>query len=128
MNALQRLILGRMSELDLTFAEVGRRGDIPSNTVWVLTKKLKHRQPPRAQTLERLAKGLDLPLDVVRAAAAEAAGYRLEDLTTTLDAAEDMRVIAQVIGDLNETDRATLRSLVVTYGESLRKGRQADTR
>lgn len=119
MNAMQRLIRQRMAELDLSFAEVGRRGDIPQNTVWRLANKVQHRQPPRAQTLERLARGLDLPLDVVRAAAADAAGYRLEEINTTLEAAEDVRIVVAAMSELSAADRAKLRRMAQMFAEEM---------
>lgn len=120
MNAMQRLIRTRMAELDLSFAEVGRRGGIPPNTVWALAKKSRHRQPPRAQTLERLARGLDLPLDVVRAAAADAAGYRLEEVSTTLEAAEDVRIVVAAMAELSAADRAKLRRMAQMFADEMR--------
>lgn len=114
-NALSKLIRTRMAEMDLSFAEVGRRGDIPSNSVWRLATKTTHLQPPRAQTLERLARGLSLPLDVVRAAAAEAAGYRLEEITAPIDAAEDVRIVAAAMGEMTPADRAKLRKMAQMF-------------
>jgi transcriptional regulator with XRE-family HTH domain len=128
MNALQRLIKSRMAELDLTFPEVERRGGPPQNTVWALVQKKVHKQPPRRATLEKLAKGLDLPLDVVRAAAAEAAGYRLEEVTTTLEAAEDVRIVAQAMGQLDAQDRAKLRMLAQAFLDGVQQDKQAGTR
>jgi len=119
MNALQRLIKARMAELDLTFYEVGRRGGMPHTTAWTLASKAEHRQIPRIKTLKALSKGLDLPLDVVRVAAAEAAGIRIEEITldsgSTLATAENIRVVAAVMGKLSQKDQEKLRRLAISF-------------
>jgi transcriptional regulator with XRE-family HTH domain len=116
MNALSRLIHRRKEELGLSWYEIAKAGGFSSHTiVYMLAKKTEHRQPPRADTLERLAQALDVPLDIVRLAAADAAGYRLEGVTTTLDAAEDVRFIAQVMAELPERDRLKLRQLAQAF-------------
>lgn len=124
MNALQRLIRSRMAELDLTFRDIGTRGGLPWTTVSALANKTEHRQAPRRGTLEKLAKGLDLPLDVVRAAAAESAGFSLQEIPlgsqiTSLAAAEDVRIVAAVMGELSASDRAKLRRLAIAFKNEL---------
>jgi transcriptional regulator with XRE-family HTH domain len=115
MNALQRLIRTRMAELDMSFRDVAAKGGLPFGTVSALANKTVHRQVPRRATLEKLAKGLDLPLDLVRAKAAESAGYRLEETVTTLEAAEDIRVVAAAMTEMTPADRAKLRRLAIAF-------------
>ena len=77
MNPLQQLIRRRLDERGWSYGEVSRRGGLPRSTVHHLaTTEVVHRMPQPA-TLERLARGLDLPLEVVRDAAAEAAGIHV---------------------------------------------------
>jgi hypothetical protein len=99
-NALQRLIQNRMAEMGLSYSEVARIGDLPKPTVYALATKAEHRQPPRPDTLKRLARGLSLPLSTIRQAAAEAAGYRLQEVS--VDAEDGMRVIVATYEQLNE--------------------------
>lgn len=126
MNALQRLIRNRMTELEITYEELAKRGGFPSHTtVWTLANKKEHRQVPRRATLQKLAKGLDVPLDVVHAAAADAAGYSVEEIQlgdgiTTLHAAEDVKIVVAAMGDLSESDRAKLRRMAVAFAEQAR--------
>lgn len=120
MNPLQRLIRQRMSELGLTFSEVGRRGDLPMTTVHALATKTEHRQVPRPATLEKLAKGLDLPADVVRSAAVDAAGYQLEEITGT----RDVHIVVATYEKLTEHDRRTIQRMM----QSMLDDMNADSR
>lgn len=125
MNALQRLIRTRMTEQNMTFRDVGTRGGLAWTTVSTLAGKKIHKQVPRRGTLEKLAKGLDVPLDVVYTAAVEAAGLSLQEVPlgsniNDLGAAEDLRIIAAVVGELSAADRAKLRRLALAFSEELR--------
>jgi transcriptional regulator with XRE-family HTH domain len=124
MNALARLILRRKDELGLTWKELAAAGGWPSHTIiHSLAMKAEHKQPPRNVTLERLAKALDVPLDLVRAAAAEAAGLRLEEIKMPLDVAEDVRIVAAAMGELSASDRAKIRSLATDFLNDVREQR-----
>lgn len=131
MNALQRLIRQRMSELDLTFREVGEKCGLPWTTISGLVRKKDYKQIPRRGTLEKLAKGLDLPIDVVYAAAVEAAGLSLQEIPLgskidSLSAAEDVRIVAAVMGELSAADRAKLRRLALAFSEELQAEKEAE--
>jgi hypothetical protein len=79
MDALQRLIHERMRELRRSYGDVARLGGLSRSTVHHLaTTHGRAGRLPNPVTLERLAAGLDLPLSVVRAAAASAAGFVLD--------------------------------------------------
>lgn len=120
-NDLQRLIRRRMDELDINYYEVARRGGFPSHTtVYALVHKKEHKQPPRAETLERLAKALDVDLGLVRAAASKAAGYELKEITTTLAASEDVRIVADAMGEMTAADRALIRKVAVHLQQNSR--------
>lgn len=121
MNALQKLILNRMDELNMNYYDVARAGGFPHHTtVYALVHKKEHKQPPRSETLKRLAKALDVDLSLVRAAASEAAGYKLHDITTTLDASEDVRIVAAAMGELSPADRKLIRMLAVERLKAVR--------
>jgi transcriptional regulator with XRE-family HTH domain len=77
MNALQELIRRRMADNGWSYGDIARRGGLPRSTVHNLATVEQLSRPPRPVTLERLALGLDVPLDTVRTAAATAAGFQL---------------------------------------------------
>src|SRR5262249_61077826 len=74
MDALQLLIRARMQELHRSYGEVARVGGLPRSTVHHLATHGRSGRLPNPTTLERLAAGLDLPLESIRTAAAQAAG------------------------------------------------------
>lgn len=113
MNALARLIQRRKTELDLTWQEIADRGGFSSHTiVHALATKPVHKAPPRAETLARLAKALELPENIVRAAAFDAAGLTVEETEIPLNVMEDIRVIAAGASEMSEHDRAIVRNIV----------------
>jgi hypothetical protein len=79
MNALQQLIRTRMTELNRSYGEIARRGGLPRSTVYHLASSHRPVRVPNPRTLERLAVGLEVPEHVVRAAAAAAAGFVLDE-------------------------------------------------
>jgi transcriptional regulator with XRE-family HTH domain len=79
MNALQQLIQTRMTELNRSYGEIARRGGLPRSTVYHLASNHRPVRVPNPRTLERLAVGLEVPEHVVRAAAATAAGFVLDE-------------------------------------------------
>lgn len=128
MNDLARLIFRRKEELGLSWYDIRDRGPFPSHTIpYALATKREHKQPPRALTLQRLAKALEIDLDLVRAAAASAAGYDMSQGTpTTLEVAEDLRVIAQAMGQMSETDRAKVRKIALSFLPDSRESLDSD--
>ena len=78
-NPLQRLIQERLRERKLSYGDVARRGGLPRSTVYTLATTLNLVRPPRPATIDALAKGLDVPVSAVRAAAAESTGLHYYD-------------------------------------------------
>ena len=78
-NPLQRLIQQRLREQAWSYGDVARRGGLPRSTVYTLATTRNLARPPRPATLDGLAKGLDLPVSAVRAAAAESTGLHYYD-------------------------------------------------
>ncbi len=78
-NPLQHLIQQRMRERGWSYGEVARRGGLPRSTVYTLAMTRNLARPPRPATLDGLAKGLDVPVSAVRAAAAESTGLHYYD-------------------------------------------------
>jgi transcriptional regulator with XRE-family HTH domain len=74
LNPLQRLIQQRMRERGWSYGQVARRGGLPRSTVATLAATRNLGRPPRPATIDALAKGLGVPVSVVRTAAAESTG------------------------------------------------------
>ena len=79
LNPLQRLIQQRMRERGWSYGEVARRGGLPHSTVHTLAATRNLARPPRPATIDALAKGLDVPVSAVRAAAAASTGLHYYD-------------------------------------------------
>jgi transcriptional regulator with XRE-family HTH domain len=109
MNALQQLIRGRMEERGWSYADVARRGGIPRSTVHHLATTELLRRPPHPVTLEGLAKGVGVPLDTVRAAAAQAAGLVAWKEPTT---DPDIEVLVAALEQLSADDRRHVLALI----------------
>src|SRR5271156_6095566 len=80
-NPLQRLIARRLRERGWSYGEVARRGGLPRSTVYTLATTRNLVRPPRPATIDALAVGLDVPVSMVRAAAAESTGLHYYDET-----------------------------------------------
>jgi transcriptional regulator with XRE-family HTH domain len=79
LNPLQRLIHQRLRERGWSYGEVARRSGLPRSTVYTLAMTRNLARPPRPATLDGLAKGLDVAVSAVRAAAAESTGLHYYD-------------------------------------------------
>ena len=120
LNPLQRLIRQRMREQGWSYGDVAKRGGVPRSTVYTLAITRNLARPPRPATLNGLAWGLDLPVAVIRAAAAESTGLHYYD--DELGGAEavgdpDRDLLIASIDELSPEDRKHVLALV----ESLRK-------
>jgi len=118
-NPLQRLIRQRLRERGLSYGEVARRGGLPRSTVYTLAVTRNLSRPPRPATIDGLAKGLDVPVSVVRAAAAESTGlHYYDDVTVPADSPGDheRELLIASIDELTPEDRRHVAALV----ESLR--------
>lgn len=123
-NAFARLIERRREELGLSWYDIAKIGGFGSHTiVYALARKVEWKQPPRQETLRRIAKALSLPLDVVKAAAAEACGYQQQEISVPLDAAEDVKVVVATMTDLSAADREELRRRAVAFAQEVRAER-----
>ena len=109
MNALQKLIRGLMAEHRWSYADVAARGGLPRSTVHHLATNEKPGRPPHPATLERLAAGLGVPLDTVRAAAAEAVGLAVWQQPTQ---DSEIEVLVAALNRLSPDDRKHVAALV----------------
>ena len=109
MNPLQQLIRGRMAERGWSYGDVARRGGLPRSTVHHLATTELLRRPPHPATLAALAKGLDIPLDPTRRAAAAAAGLAAWKEPT---ADPDLEVLVAALTQLSQEDRRHVLALI----------------
>jgi transcriptional regulator with XRE-family HTH domain len=119
LNPLQRLIRQRIQERGWSYGEVARRGGLPRSTVSTLAATRNLGRPPRPATIDALAKGLDVPVSAVRAAAAESTGlhYYDEPSARHQDPRDREReLLIASIDELTPEDRRHVAALV----ESLR--------
>lgn len=76
-NSLQILIRERRRSEGLSYAGIATRGGLSRSTVYYLATTDQLHRSPSASTLDKLARGLGLPVDIVRRAAAEAVGLHI---------------------------------------------------
>ncbi len=98
-----------MADRRWSYGDVARRGDLPRSTVHHLATHDGLVRPPHPDTLAGLARGLDVPLDTVRAAAATAAGLVIwpEPVTDP-----DVDVLVASLNKLTAEDRRHVQALV----------------
>lgn len=104
MNALQALIAAHVAATGESYADIARRGGMSRQTVSSLALRDTSRQTPRPETLRKLAAGLGLDLQTVRAAAANAAGFQtihVED--------QDALIIVAALAELDDEQRDALK-------------------
>jgi transcriptional regulator with XRE-family HTH domain len=123
-NPLQRLIQQRLKEGKLSYGDVARRGGLPRSTVYTLATTRNLVRPPRPATIDALARGLDVPVSAVRAAAAESTGLHYYDEAPSGQQPGDQErdLLIASIDELSPEDRRHVAALV----ESLRKKASPD--
>src|SRR5580693_2419461 len=120
-NPLQRLIQERLQERGWSYGEVARRGGLPRSTLYTLATTRNLVRPPRPATIDGLARGLDLPVSAVRAAAAESTGMHYYDEPAEgpgrgVPGDQERELLIASIDELSAEDRRHVAALV----ESLR--------
>ncbi|WP_330458252.1 helix-turn-helix domain-containing protein [Streptomyces sp. NBC_00820] len=119
-NALQQLIRERLDRKGWSYGDVARRGGVPRSTVHHLATTERVVRMPQAATLEGLAKGLELPLDAIRRAAAEACGIHVygapstegADKTAPLSGDPEVDLLIASVQQLSADDRRHVAALV----------------
>jgi transcriptional regulator with XRE-family HTH domain len=126
-NPLQRLIQQRLREQDWSYGDVARRGGLPRSTVYTLAATRNLARPPRPATIDALARGLDVPVAAVRAAAAESTGLHYYDEVSAGGGERagdpERELLIASIDELSPEDRRHVTALV----ESLRRKASADS-
>jgi transcriptional regulator with XRE-family HTH domain len=120
-NPLQRLIAARLQERGWSYGEVARRSGLPRSTIYTLATTRNLVRPPRPATINGLARGLDVPVSAVRAAAAESTGMHYYDEPRAESGSGDpgdqeRELLIASIDELSAEDRRHVAALV----ESLR--------
>ena len=118
-NPLQRLIQQRLRKRDWSYGDVARRGGLPRSTVYTLATTRNLARPPRPATIDALARGLDVPVSVVRTAAAESTGLHYYDQGPAGQrdqGDQEWELLIASIDELSPDDRRHVAALV----ESLR--------
>jgi transcriptional regulator with XRE-family HTH domain len=121
-NALQQIIKERLDQRGWSYGDVARRGGIPRSTVHHLATAERLVRMPLPASLEGLSKGLELPLDTVRRAAAEACGIHLYSegpSPTPQDPDVDMLIAS--VQQLSAEDRKHVAALVESLLDRTRK-------
>jgi transcriptional regulator with XRE-family HTH domain len=124
-NPLQRLIRQRLREQGWSYGEVSKRGGLPRSTVYTLATTRNLARPPRPATIDALAKGLEVPVSAVRAAAAESTGLHYYDEAPAereRPGDPERELLIASIDELTPEDRRHVLALV----ESLRRRASAD--
>src|SRR5579872_1994934 len=124
-NPLQSLILERLRERRWSYGEVARRGGLPRSTVYTLATTRSLGRPPRPATIDALARGLEVPVSAVRAAAAESTGLHYYDEAPggpQQPADRERELLIASIDELTPEDRRHVAALV----ESLRNRTSAE--
>lgn len=117
MNPLALLVRTRMDERRWSSYDVERHGGPPASTVLrIADPKISWRQPPRQDTLERLAKALELPLARVQQAAIEAVGYRVGARSTS----DHIALVVAAMQDLPADKQRRIADMVLNMVEMLR--------
>jgi transcriptional regulator with XRE-family HTH domain len=125
LNPLQHLIHRRLRERGWSYGEVARRGGLPRSTVYTLATTRNLTRPPRPATIDGLAKGLDVPVSAVRAAAAESTGLHYYDevpVEREHPGDQERELLIASIDELTPEDRRHVAALV----ESLRRRASQD--
>ena len=122
-NALQELVRERLERQGWSYGDVARRGGIPRSTVHHLATAERLVRMPQPNTLEGLARGLELPLDAVRRAAAESCGIHLYEAAPD----PEVDVLIASLSQLSSQDRRHVAALVESLLERGRKGEDGES-
>lgn len=98
-----------MEERRWSYSDVALRGGLPRSTVHHLATNPRPATRPNPATLERLAAGLELPLDTIRSAAAAAAGFAVWKVPTE---DPEIEVLVAALTRLSAADRLHVAALV----------------
>ncbi|GHH83300.1 hypothetical protein GCM10018781_70110 [Kitasatospora indigofera] len=119
-NALQRMMRRQLDAQGWSYGDVARRGGLPRSTVHHLATAERLVRMPQPATLERLAAGLELPLETVRRAAAETCGIYL--YAEGEPGASTDPEVATLIASLQQLSAADRQHVAALVDSLLRRG------
>lgn len=111
-NTLQHVVKQRVEQEGWSYGDVARRGGIPRSTVHHVATAERLTRMPQPATLEGLAKGLQLPLDYVRRAAARSCGIHLYTDEGQTPADPEVGLLVASLQQLTPADRRHVAALV----------------
>ena len=109
MSPLGDLVRDRLHDRGWSYAELARRSGLPRSTVHYLATREQLRRVPEPAVLEALARGLELPVDRLRRAAAATAGITVYEETSR---DPDVSVLIASVEQLTPEDRRHVTALV----------------
>jgi HEAT repeat protein len=107
-TTLQALLRERLENKNWSYGDVARRGRIPRSTVHHLATAERLLRMPQPATLDGLARGLELPLDIVRRAAAQSCGIHVYEPAPD----PEVDVLIASLQQLSAQDRRHVAALV----------------
>lgn len=123
MNALQQLIADYLADHPgETYSSIARRGDMSKQNVQAIATKKAYKQSVLQDTIPALARGLETSESVVRAAAADAAGFGIEGLRQ----GDETLLVAQY-RDLDPRDAEELQRRLRYLAAEARERRARET-
>lgn len=118
MHPLGKLIRDRIRDKGWSMHDVARNGGPAARTVAHLADaRVRWRQTPRPETLQKLARGLQLPLAQIQRAAVESIGYAVVDIAPN----DSVRTVVAVMSELTEEQQRTISDMVLRLAESYQR-------
>ncbi|WP_202486537.1 helix-turn-helix transcriptional regulator [Streptomyces sp. SID4985] len=111
-SSLRELIRSRLDRFGWSYGDVARRGGISRSTVHHLATAPRLARMPQEATLEGLARGLGVPVEPLRRAAAEAAGVSLYYESVPEQADPEVEILIASVCRLSAADRRHVAVLV----------------
>jgi len=128
-NTLQLLIRERIGTQRWSYGDVARRGGLSRSTVHHLATAERPVRMPQPATLEGLARGLDLPPEIVRRAAARSCGIHVYEPAPLPAPDPEADVLIASLQQLSARDRRHVAALVESLlAHDRRADQQADQR
>lgn len=118
-KTLRDLVLEHIDRTGDSYSQIAQKTGLSKPLIGIIATNAEPRAY-RSDSVEKLAQGLRLPVDVVSRAAAASAGMAVEELTTR-SGRDDARIVSELLDDLSDEELATLRIMVQALAE--RRGR-----
>lgn len=114
-KTLRDLLLEHIDRTGDSYSDIAKKTGLSKSAVGILVASTAPRGY-RAGTVDKIARGLRLPREVVARAASATAGLSVDEPDTP-SGREDARVITELLDDLGDDDLATLRAMIYALVE-----------